>query len=703
MKKYTLLIVIFCFYATGYSQEKLDYPETRKVDVVDDYFGTKVVDPYRWLEEYDSPEVGEWVKKQNELTESYLSKIPFREKIRERLTGLWDYEKYWKPFIAGGYYFYYKNDGMQNQYVLYKQKDMDSEPAVFIDPNTFSADGTVALDDIFPSNDGKYIAYSITRSGSDWREFYVMDIETGTLLDDHITDIKFSDASWHKDGFYYNKYPVPEKGKELSAKNESPKVYYHKLGTPQSEDLLIYEDNDNPEMFLNVYASTDERYLFMSNYSGGKKGNYLAFKDLEKGDREYTVIYPGYDDSYWPVETVGEDIYIYTNANAPRGKVIKYNSASGEIVEVISHKDEVLEEINMVGGKLIAQYLKDATSRVYIYDLQGNFEREIEFPAPGNVSGLEGNKNDKETFYSFTSYNYPQTIYKYDIESGTSSVFKKLSVDFNPEQYESKQVFYTSKDGTRVPMFITHRKGIKLDGNNPTLLYGYGGFNSSTLPSFSTSRIVFLENGGVYAAPNIRGGGEYGKEWHEAGMFDKKQNVFDDFIAAAEYLIKEGYTSSEKLAISGGSNGGLLVGAVTNQRPDLFRVSFPAVGVMDMLRYQKFTIGWAWTSEYGTSDSVKDFANLYSYSPYHNVKSGLNYPAIFVTTSDHDDRVVPSHSYKYVSALQDMYDGSNPMLIRIETDAGHGYGKPTDKVIAGQTDMWAFLFYNMGINLFEGL
>jgi prolyl oligopeptidase len=697
--KYIFVFLAVFTYVNKHTYSQIKYPETKMTEQIDDYFGTKISDPYRWLEDLDSSETLEWVEAQNKVTFDYLAKIPFREKIKERLTGIWNYPKYSQPFKAGDNYFYYKNDGLQNQSVLYFLKDLESEPEVFLDPNTFSNDGTVALDDVFPSIDGKYLAYSISRSGSDWKEIYVIELKTRKKLDDFIDNVKFSGADWYKDGFFYNKFEKTPGKNEYSKKNEFSKVYYHKLGTSQANDVLIYEDPQNPESFHGVWANEDEQYIFLYKGQAGKKGNALYFKKSPWTRDVFLPITENMEYHHWSLENVENKLYIHTNEDAPNGKVvaIDLNNLSAPWQTVIEEKPEPLSSVKLVGNSLIAIYLKDVTDRAYVYGLDGKLIHEVELPSIGNVGGFNGKKSEKHVFYTFTSMIQPPVIYSYNIETNRSTLFRKSEMKFNPDEYESKQVFYTSKDGTKIPMFITYKKGLKLDCNNPAYLYSYGGFGNSMTPYFGISRVILLENGGVFAMPNIRGGGEYGEKWHEAGMIFNKQNVFDDFIAAAEYLIKEGYTSPGKLACAGGSNGGLLVGAVVNQRPDLFRVSLPAVGVMDMLRFHKFTIGSAWKTEYGSSDDPEQFKYLLGYSPVHNIREEVEYPATMVTTADHDDRVVPLHSFKYIATLQAKYKGNNPVLIRIEKKAGHGFGKPTSKLIEEITDAWSFMFYNMGI------
>jgi len=695
MKK-TFITVIALFIA-GISFAQIHYPSAPKSDHTDDYFGIKVEDPYYWMEDLNSSELKTWIEEENKVTFSYLGKIPFRDKIRERLNEIWNYPKYGAPFRIGEYYFFYKNDGMQNQNVLYYQKGLNGTPEVFLDPNTFSADGTIALSTLSGSKDGKYLVYGLSKAGSDWNEFFVMEIATRTKLKDHLKWVKFSGASWYKDGFYYNRYDAPEEGKELISKNENQKVYFHVAGTEQSEDILIYEDKEHPELTASVYTSEDMRFLYMSKGKRGANGNELYYKDLSKNDMEFKPVVTGYDIDYSVINNIGDVIYLFTNKDAPKNKVVRYSTKDNSFEEIIPEKNEVLSGASISHDKFFIQYMKDASDRIYTYDLKGNLIEELLLPALGTVSGFGAKLESNEIFFSFTSFLYPSVIMKYDFAENEVTMFRKSDVKFDADKYETKQVFYASKDGTKIPMFIVHKKGLTLDGNNPTLLYAYGGFNISMKPSFSTSNIVLLENGGVYALANIRGGGEYGEDWHHAGTKLNKQNVFDDFIAAAEYLIDNKYTSPQKLAIEGGSNGGLLIGAVINQRPELFRVAFPAVGVMDMLKFHKFTIGWAWVTDYGSSEDERQFNCLLGYSPYHNIKSGINYPATMVTTSDHDDRVVPSHSFKYAAHLQEHYKGDNPVLIRIEVNAGHGAGRPTKMIIESQVDKWSFMFYNMGI------
>jgi prolyl oligopeptidase len=682
---------------------RLEYPETKKVDVTDTYFGTTVADPYRWLEDDRSPEVAAWVEAENKVTFAYLDRIPYRSQVKDRLTKLLNYPKYSAPTRRGDWFFFTKNDGLQNQNVWYQQKGLDGAPDLLLDPNKFSADGTSRLGSFSLSHTGKYVGYGISEGGSDWNEIYVLDVATKKPLADHLEWVKFSGASWKGDeGFYYNRYPTPAAGKKMAAKNEYQKVYYHKIGTPQSEDILVYEDNEHPGQFNGVGVTDDQRFeiLTHSDSTIGKKGNSLFFRDLSGNEKTFTPIVADIgDDQYGVIDNVGDQFLIETNHNAPNGKVVLWDPKNPQTwKEIIPEKPEPLELTNVVGGKLFATYLKDVTTRAYVYSLGGKLENEIVMPGLGSAGGFGGRNDDKFTFYSFTSFNYPPTIYKYDIATRKSSVFRTVDIPgFVPADFETKEVFYNSKDGTRVPMFLTYKKGIKLDGNNPTLLYGYGGFNITTSPGFSSLRMALLEQGVVYASANMRGGGEYGEKWHEAGTKLQKQNVFDDFIAAAEYLIKNKYTSPNKLGIEGASNGGLLVGAVTNQRPDLFRVVHQHAGVMDMLRFHKFTIGAAWISDYGSSEQNEaQFKALYAYSPVQNVKPGTKYPAILVTTADHDDRVVPAHSFKYAAALQAAQTGDNPVLIRIDTKSGHG-ASSTTKQLEQTADIYSFIFYNLGV------
>jgi len=681
---------------------RLTYPATKKVDQVDDYFGTKVPDPYRWLENNDSPEVAAWVEAENKVTFAYLDKIPYRAQLKDRLTKLLNYPKYTAPSRRGEWFVFSKNDGLQNQNVYYIQRGLDATPELLLDPNKFSADGTSRLGAFSWSPKGNYVLYGISQGGSDWNDLYVLDVASKKPLNDHLQWIKNGGGSWLGDeGFFYSRYPAPEKGKELYSKNEFQTVYYHKLGTPQSEDELIYEDKEHSQRFQGVSVTEDQRFaiLSVSERGKGKDGNALSFRDLSKGDKAFTPIVADItNDSFGVLDDIGDKFLIRTNHGAPNGKVVLYDPATKTWKDVLPERPEPLEGSGTAGGKLFATYLKDVTTRAYVYSLDGKLENEITLPGLGTAGGFGGRNDDKFVFYSFTSFNAPPAIYQYDIATRKSSVFRTVEIPgFNANDYEVKQVFYNSKDGTRVPMFLTYKKGIKLDGNNPTLLYGYGGFNITTNPSFSSLRLALLEQGVVYASANMRGGGEYGEKWHEAGTKLKKQNVFDDFIAAAEYLIKERYTSSAKLAIDGASNGGLLVGAVANQRPDLFRAVHQHAGVMDMLRYHTFTIGWNWAADYGRSDANEaEFKALYAYSPVHNIKRGTKYPSILVTTADHDDRVVPAHSFKYAAALQAAQAGADPILIRIDTKSGHG-ASSTTKQLEQTADIYSFIFYNLGV------
>ncbi|HEY9891879.1 MAG TPA: prolyl oligopeptidase family serine peptidase [Candidatus Sericytochromatia bacterium] len=691
------------------SSQDFIYPTTRKTDQVDDYHGTKVADPYRWLEDPDSEETKAWVEAQNQITFGYLGEIQVREKIKQRLTQLWNYEKYGSPFKEGDRYFYFKNDGLQNQSVLYTLTSLDAEPTVLIDPNILSEDGTIALSGLSISEDGKLMAYGLSTSGSDWNEWKVRDVETGNDLSDHLNWVKFSGASWTHDGqgFFYSRYDEPNEATKLEDANYYQKLYYHKLGTPQSEDTLIYHRPDQKEWMFGAGVTEDGRYLIISIDRGTDPKNLVFYKDLQTPDSPIVELISEFEASYSFIENDGDIFWLRTDLDAPRGRVIAIDTknpplsplANGGWKEVIPQVAETLEGIGLLNNQFIADYLKDARSSIKIFNLDGSFVREVELPGIGSAGGFGGKRYDTETFYTFTSFTTPNTIYRYDMVSGESRVFRKANVDFNGDEYETRQVFYSSKDGTQVPMFITHKKGLQLDGNNPTYLYGYGGFNVSLSPNFSISRLVWMEMGGVYAIANLRGGGEYGEDWHQAGTKLNKQNVFDDFIAAAEWLIDNKYTKPQKLAIAGGSNGGLLVGACMTQRPDLFGAAIPAVGVMDMLRFHKFTIGWAWCSDYGSPENSEEFKALYAYSPLHNLKPGTAYPATMITTADHDDRVVPAHSFKFAAALQAAHRGEKPVLIRIETKAGHGAGKPTSKIIEELADEWAFLVRALDVSV----
>ena len=687
------------------AKSKITYPETKTVDVADDYFGTKVPDPYRWLEDETSPETKAWVDAQNRVTFGYLDRIPYREKLKARLTELFNYPRISAPFRRGDTYFFTKNDGLQNQSVYYIQKGVNGTPEVFLDPNKFSADGTSVLSAFSLSKDGKYLAYGISTGGSDWVTINLMEVATKQKLSDELKWLKASGVSWQGDGFYYSRYPEPEKGRELSSKNEFQTVYFHKVGTPQSEDVLIYEDKANPQRFQGVGTTEDERFaiLNISERGKGKNGNALFYKDLSKGETKFSPLIADIgNDSYGVIDNVGDKLLIRTSHLAPNGRVVlvdPQNPGEKNWQDVLPERDGPLQSVGTAGGKLFASWRKDVATRAYVFSLDGKLENEISLPGVGSAGGFGGLNDDKYVFYSFTSFNVPPTIYKYDIATKKSSVFRTVDIPgFKPDAYETKQVFYNSKDGTRVPMFLVYKKGLKLDGNNPTLLYGYGGFNVVTAPAFSSLRLALLEQGVVYASANMRGGGEYGEKWHEAGTKLKKQNVFDDFIAAAEWLIANKYTSSSKLAIQGGSNGGLLVGAVANQRPELFRAVVEQAGVMDMLRFQKFTIGWNWIADYGSSEaSEAEFKALYAYSPIHNIKLGAKYPSTLITTADHDDRVVPAHNYKYAAALQAGQGGDNPILLRVDVNSAHGASNTT-KSIEQTRDIYAFLFENLGVD-----
>jgi prolyl oligopeptidase len=680
------------------------YPDAHKSDQTDTYHGTEVADPYRWLEDPDSPESRAWIEAENALSFGFLEKIPARETIAKRLTTLWNYERYGTPYLQGGRYFYGKNDGLQNQSVLYVSEGLDAAPRVLLDPNTLSADGTVALSGYAISDDGKRLAYSLSAAGSDWTEWHVRDVDTAQDLPDYLKWVKFSGASWAKDasGFYYSRYDTPPEGQELQQANYFQKLYFHTLGTEQSDDVLIYERPDQKEWSFGGRVSEDGAYLMISVGQGTESKNRLFYKSLADPNAEVVELISELEAQYRFLGNDGPVFWLQTNKDAPRNRVIQIDTLNPNPEhwrEIIPEADETLEGVSLVGGKLIAEYLKDAATQVKVFALDGAYESEVQLPGIGSAGGFGGKRAQTETFYSFTSFTTPTSIYRYDVPTGTSTLYRQPQVAFAPSDYETSQVFYASKDGTQIPMFITHKKNLTLDGSNPTYLYGYGGFDISLTPSFSPAQIVWMEMGGVLAIPNLRGGGEYGAAWHEAGIKEKKQNVFDDFLAAAEWLIAHKYTSTPKLAIGGGSNGGLLVGACLTQRPDLFGACLPAVGVLDMLRFQKFTIGWAWTSDYGSADSAAEFPYLYAYSPLHSIKPGTSYPATLITTGDHDDRVVPAHSFKFAAALQDAQSGPAPALIRIETRAGHGAGKPTAKIIEEAADRWAFLVEVLGMEL----
>ena len=698
LKKITiLLLAILSLSLNLMADEIMRYPKTRKEHVVDTFYGTKIEDPYRWLEDDNSTETAEWVKSQNEITFSYLNNLPDREAIKERLTELWNYPNSETPFTKAGRWFVFKNDGLQNQDVLYTMKKVDQEPKLLLDPNTLSDDGTVAYKGMDVSPDGKFLVYKISRSGSDWNEIYVMDIETGEMLDDHIKWVKFSDLACYKDGFFYSAYDKPEEGDELSQANNFQKIYFHKYATPQAQDELIFANPDDPKRMYSAIIDENNKHLFILEQES-TSGNALYVKDLSKKDAKNILLAKGFEYDFIPIAVENGKVYVQTNHQAPTYRVIAIDPkdpATEKWEEIIPESDNTIEGISYCGGKLFVRYMENVSSKLKIYTLKGKDLGEVELPGICSVENFNGSKKSKIAFYSYSSYNTPGTIYKYNTKTGRSEVYFTPELQFDPNDFVVKQEFYKSKDGTTIPMTIFHKKGIVLDGKNPTLLYGYGGFNVSITPGFAKSSLFFAEQGGVYAVANIRGGGEYGEAWHKAGTLMQKQNVFDDFIAAAEYLIDRNYTNPSKLAIRGGSNGGLLIGAVINQRPELFKVAIPAVGVMDMLRYQKFTIGYAWASDYGTvDDSEEMFRYLLHYSPVHNVKA-QDYPAIMVTTADHDDRVVPAHSFKYISQIQEMNTGNLPSLIRIAVKAGHGRGKPISMIIDEYTDLFAFILYHL--------
>ncbi len=680
---------------------QLQYPETKKGDVAENYQETKVSDPYRWLEDDNSPETKDWVKAQNKVTFDYLAGIPQRDKIRKRLEELWNYPRYSSPFKKADSYYFFKNDGLQNQAVMYRQKGLAGKPEEFLNPNTLNKEGIAALGGTSFSKTGKYFMYSIAVAGSDWKEMFVMETSSKKLLKDKIQWTKFGSASWNgDDGFYYSGYDQPDEKIKLSEQNQYNKVYYHRLGTEQAKDILLYEDKTKPLRYYGAGLSEDGRFLILG-IAEGTSGGEIWYREMKDPAQDnFKLLIPGFSTDPDFVDNDGGKLLIRTNDDAPNYKVVLVDPRHPEKKnwkDIIPEREEALQGVGIGGGYLFASYLKDASTKVYQYSYDGKLVREIKLPGIGTASGFGGEKEDKEFFYSFTSFSTAPSIYRYNIATGQSSLFRKTKVKIRTEDFVTDQVFFTSKDGTKVPMFLTYKKGMIQNGKNPVLIYGYGGFNIPITPGFSTSNAFFVEQGGIYVSVTLRGGSEYGEKWHKAGMLDKKQNVFDDFIAAAEYLIKEKYTNNQKIAIRGGSNGGLLVGAAMTQRPDLFKVALPAVGVMDMLRFHKFTVGWGWAVEYGNADSASQFPYLYKYSPYHNLKPGLSYPATLVTTADHDDRVVPAHSFKFASRLQEYHTGTNPVLIRIETNAGHGAGKPTSKQIDETADIWSFVMYNLGM------
>lgn len=687
------LLFAFCPIALLFLPMAFQYPPTRRCDQTDTYHDKTVADPYRWLEDPNSEETKAWVEAQNQVTFGYLRQLSAVEPIKQRLTELWNYERYSVPFKRGGRYFYYKNDGLQNQAVLYTQSSLEAEPVILLDPNTLSKDGTVALGSIAVSENGRYLAYSLSSSGSDWLEWKVRNIETGEDTTDYLQWSKFSGAAWTHDnqGFFYSRYDEPSADAQFEEANYFQKLFYHRLGTPQSEDTLIYERSDQKEWGFQGQVTDDGRYLVISVWRGTEPKNLIFYKDLQAPDAEVIELIREFEASYSLIDNDGTTFWFQTDLEAPRGRVVALDITVGnQPKEIIPEAEETLAGVSLLNRQFVANYLKDAYTTIQIFDLDGQLMRTLDLPGIGSAGGFDGKKEDTETFYQFSSFTVPSRIYRYNMETGEQSLFREAAVAFEPNGYETRQVFYTSKDGTRVPMFITHKKGIEPNGHRPTLLYGYGGFNISLSPSFSVGNLVWLELGGVYAVANLRGGGEYGETWHQAGTKLNKQNVFDDFISAAEWLIDHNYTQPENLGIMGGSNGGLLVGACMIQRPDLFAAALPAVGVMDMLRFNQFTIGWAWESDYGSPQDPDEFAALYAYSPLHNLRPA-NYPATLITTADHDDRVVPAHSFKFAAALQSVHQGENPVLIRIDTKAGHGAGKPTTKIIEEVADKWAFL------------
>ncbi|MGE5521804.1 MAG: prolyl oligopeptidase family serine peptidase [Candidatus Dadabacteria bacterium] len=698
-----LLIILFLL-AGQLISAQYHYPVTRKVDTINNYFNTRVADPYRWLEDDNSEETKAWVKAQNETTFEYLSKIPYRDKIRKRLQELWNYTRYTAPSKEGDYYYFSRNDGLQNQSVWYRQKDLNGKAEEFFDPNKLSSEGTASLGTMSFSKDGKLLAYTIQKAGSDWQEAFVMNAITKEKLNDHLDWLKFTGLAWKgTGGFYYGRYPEPTEKEKMKGKNMFQAIYFHKIGTPQSGDELIFEDKEHPLRIVNAGVTEDEHFLVLV-ISEGTSGREIRVKNLKAKQQDFTLIIPGFSNEANVVDNIGDKLLIRTNVGASNYRLVLVdpaNPAQDHWKEIIPEQKNVLQAVRTGGGYLFASYLKDASTKVYQYTYAGKKIREIKLPGIGTAGGFGAHKEDKQLFYTFASYNYPPSIFRYSIATGNSTLYRKAGVKFNPADYEVKQVFFTSKDGTAIPIFLTYKKGLVLNGSNPALIYGYGGFNANETPSFSVSNLFFVEQGGIYADVVLRGGAEYGENWHKAGMLNKKQNVFDDFIGAAEWLIKNKYTSPSKLAITGASNGGLLVGAVMTQRPELFKVAVPEVGVMDMLRFHKFTIGYAWAVEYGSSENKEQFEYLYKYSPLHNIKKGTRYPATLVTTADHDDRVVPAHSFKFAATLQEANAGQNPVLIRIESNAGHGGGMPTSKRINLAADVWSFIMSNLGMNYKE--
>lgn len=679
---------------------QIKYPATKKVIQEDDYFGIKIQDPYRWLENDNSPETKAWVDAENKITHNYLSAIPFRSKIKAKLEGMWNFPQYSPPFKEGAYYYFYKNDGLQNQSILYRHKRLSDPTEVFIDPNKLSKDGTAAVGNITFSRNKKYAAYTVAEAGSDWEKAFIIEVDSKKLLSDQLDKLKFTGLSWKQDeGFYYSRFPDPDEKTKMTDQNHDQKLYYHKLGTPQSSDKLIYEDKAHPQRFVGGSLTEDGHFLII-HQSEGTSGSQILVQDQKTPLSDFILLIKGFDTEALVIDNDGDRLLVRTNAGAPNYQVVSIdpkNPAMQNWNTIIPTRSKLLEGVGTSGHRMFLSYLEDASSRIYQTKYSGVLEREIKLPGIGTATGFSGNKEDQEVFYNYTSFNQPPNIYRQNITTGANSLYHKSEAKINGDDYKTLQTFFTSKDGTKVPMFITYKKGMKLDGNNPTLVTGYGGFNIPLTPSFSVSNAFFLDQGGIFVLVTLRGGSEYGEEWHKAGMLQNKQHVFDDMIGAAEFLISKKYTNSGKLAIRGGSNGGLLVGAVITQRPELFKVAIPQVGVMDMLRYHTFTIGHAWATEYGRSDNEQDFKNLVKYSPLHNLKAGTSYPATLVTTADHDDRVVPAHSFKFAATLQADNAGPNPALIRIDVKAGHGGGKPVSKVIDEQADIWSFVMYNLGM------
>ena len=706
--RYPILFLFIGLTTTAFAQ--LKYPETKEVDQVDEYFGQKIPDPYRWLEDDHSAETMDWVKRENSLTQSYLSRLPNTTTIKNRIKELYNFPRVSPPYRAGKHYFYTRNNGLQNQSVYYYTTDIHAEGQVFLDPNTLSKDGTSYASLAGFNKDRTKVAITVSKSGSDWQTIYVMDVATKKFLPDSIQWVKFSGAAWFKDGFFYSRYDEPTKGNELSAENKGQKVYYHKLGTPQAKDKLIYQDPAHPKRFFSAQVTDDETFLIVNASEGTSGSEILAKYLVEPQDktpghgRELQVICKGFEFEFNVIDNVGTDLYVHTNFNAPNFKLIKFDFNHPDEPEwkvVIPETENLLQQVSSCGDRFFCTYLKDATSKVVVWDKKAEHSTDLELPEIGTVSAFTGEQDDNDVYFSISNFTSPATIYKYEISANKVSLFERPKLSFNPEDFETKQVFYSSKDGTKVPMFLVYKKGIKLDGNNPTLLYGYGGFNIPLTPTFNPSRIVLLENGGIFAMANLRGGSEYGEKWHEAGMLQNKQNVFDDFISAAEYLISNQYTSSEKLGIIGRSNGGLLVGACMTQKPDLFKVCFPSVGVLDMLRYHKFTIGWGWAVEYGSSENLDQYKTLIAYSPLHNIRKTA-YPATLIVTADHDDRVVPAHSFKFAATLQKNQTGNAPVLIRIDSNAGHGAGRSLVKTIDEDADIYSFFFNEVGVKSILG-